>query len=232
MIVVIGSPFIAPGIGPGRAEGLGPSIARAAARTGAAVQLIGKVGDDADGDAALLALAQAGIGHVAVLRDAAHRTPRAPVTLDALAIEAAGAAGVAADASIDASIEVEIGTGAEVEARPSESLPFDASDLELALRYLVDYRVLVVAEPLDEASGRVVADAAAFASSAVIVVVRPGSPAPATLAGATVLEGPDEDEGPFAELVGRLAAGIDRGDPPGAALEAAIGGVGWEPVEP
>lgn len=228
MIVVVGSPLLAPGTGPERAEGLGSSIARAASRGGAAVQLVGKVGDDPDGDAALLALAQAGIGHVAVLRDAAHRTPRAPVAADALAADDAPAMG--AGSSVVAGMALpEADTFTDTS--PPERLSLDAADLELALRYLVDYRVVVVAEPLGEAAGRVVADAAAFTSAETIVVVQPGFPPPATLAAATVLEGPDDDEGPFAELVGRLAAALDRGEPPAGALEAAIGAVGWEPVE-
>jgi hypothetical protein len=228
MIVVIGSPLLAPGTGPERAQGLCSSIARAAAQGGAAVQLVGKVGDDPDGDAVLLALAQAGIGHVAVLRDPAHRTPRASVLTDA--VVAPDSTAVGAGASVAAAM-AQLEAGTPTDTPPPERLPLEAADVELALRYLVDYRVVVVAELLGDAAGRVVADAAAFASAETIVVVQPGFPPPATLAAATVLEGPDDDEGPFAELIGRLAAALDRGEPPAGALEAAIGAVGWEPVE-
>ena len=57
------------------ATGSAARIALTAADRGAAVQLIGKVGDDPDGEALILALAQGHVGHVALLRDPAHRTP-------------------------------------------------------------------------------------------------------------------------------------------------------------
>jgi hypothetical protein len=232
MIVVIGSPVVTPTEGPDRAGGLGPGIARAAARAGAAVQLVGKVGDDADGDSTLIALAQAGIGHVAVLRDPAHATP------------ALGAAASGGGAGAD--------DGADADGRPADEEPLvaellladeppaagepallvlDAGDLELALRYLVDFRVVVVTQPLDEDAARVVADAAAFALAEAVVVLAPGTTVAAPLATATVLEGPDRDDGPFAELVGAFAAALDRGDPGSGAFRAAADAIGWEPVE-
>ena len=45
----------------------------AAAAPRAAVEIVGRVGDDPDGDALMIALARAGVGHVAVLRDPARR---------------------------------------------------------------------------------------------------------------------------------------------------------------
>ncbi|MEJ7697521.1 MAG: hypothetical protein WKF78_13100 [Candidatus Limnocylindrales bacterium] len=53
---------------------MGALVAVAAVRGGARVELISKIGDDAIGDELSLALAGAGIGHVATLRDAAHAT--------------------------------------------------------------------------------------------------------------------------------------------------------------
>jgi hypothetical protein len=222
MIVVIGSPLVASGTGPERAEGPAPRIARAASRAGAAVELVGKVGDDPDGDTALLALAQGGIGHTAVLRDAAHRTPRAPEAPGDLDDLAPAGAALAADSDDGAPA---------LDAGVPQQLPLDEADLQLALRYLVDYRVVVVAEPLSEAAGRVVAEAVAFASARPVVVVEPGAAPPAALAGAIVLEGPETDEGPFADLVGRLAAALDRGEAPTGALDDAISAIGWQPVE-
>ena len=83
VIVVIGSPSIVPA-GPGRrstAAGRSIEVAHGATAGGAQVQLVGKVGDDPAGDALLLALADLGIGHVAILRDPARRTPVAPIAI-------------------------------------------------------------------------------------------------------------------------------------------------------
>src|SRR3954449_12127991 len=80
MIAVVGSPTATRrpvGVG---AAGLAVAIGRAAVAAGASVQLIGKVGEGPDGDAILLDIASAGIGHVAVLRDL---EPVAVVDLDA-----------------------------------------------------------------------------------------------------------------------------------------------------
>ena len=221
MIVVIGCPVVTPSDGPDRAGGLGASIARAAARSGATVQLVGKVGDDPDGDAVLIALAQAGVEHVAVLRDPAHRTPA----------RAARPPGPEVDLGDEPSAAVLLAADEPPPVEEPEHLRLDAGDLELALRYLVDYRVIVVTEPVDEDAARVIADAAAFAPAEAVVVLAPGASVAPSLSGATVLEGPDHDDGPFADLVGAFAAGLDRGDPGSGAFRAAADAIGWEPAE-
>src|SRR5690242_21731534 len=71
MIAVVGSAFgrrTAAGI---EADGVAAAIARVISSSGRPVQLVGKVGEGPDGDAILLSLAAAGVGHVAVLRDVA-----------------------------------------------------------------------------------------------------------------------------------------------------------------
>ena len=55
--------------------GTAVATAIAAVRAGASVQLVGKLGDDPAGDAVLVALARAGVGHVALLRDPSRPTP-------------------------------------------------------------------------------------------------------------------------------------------------------------
>lgn len=60
----------------GELAGTAARVAVEAAAGGHTVELVGTVGDDADGDAAVLALGRAGIGHAAVLRDPAGVTPR------------------------------------------------------------------------------------------------------------------------------------------------------------
>lgn len=74
MIVVLGRPGLTADDHIDRPAG---RIALAAARAGGRVELVGSVGDDADGDAVVVELGQAGIGHAAVLRDPAGNTPRA-----------------------------------------------------------------------------------------------------------------------------------------------------------
>jgi hypothetical protein len=108
----------------------------------------------------------------------------------------------------------------------------DAADIELALRYLVDFRVLIVATPLDDTSARVVAESAAYAGAQVIALDESNGVMP-DLGPATVLEVPASDpDGRFADLVARFAIGLDRGTPAGEAFRAALGTAGWERIGP
>ncbi len=99
----------------------------------------------------------------------------------------------------------------------------EAADLELALRYLPETRVMV----LDSGTGplvRAAADGAAWAG-ATLVVLAHGAPGEA-LAGlpdtAIVLDAPDRDpDGAFAGFVGDLAARLDAGGDPRAAWDGA-----------
>jgi hypothetical protein len=77
VIIVLGRPAIVPPdddevAGPG---GLAVDVATAIAAAGETVELVGSMGDDADGDRIAVALGQAGVGHAALLRDPAARTP-------------------------------------------------------------------------------------------------------------------------------------------------------------
>src|SRR6476659_9387671 len=118
MIVVIGAMSLR-GDEP---DGLAARTAAAAAKDGSRVELISKVGDDPTGDALLLALARANVGHVAVLRDTAFPTERSP-ELDDVALDT--------------------GPGSPRDRRPT----LDAADVGLALRYLGDYRVAFAVHP-------------------------------------------------------------------------------------
>ncbi len=85
MIVVIGALLARETESGIVAAGRAATVARVAASAGADVQLVGKVGEGAAGDAVLLSLAQARVGHVAVLRDATipdsvSRASKAPMT--------------------------------------------------------------------------------------------------------------------------------------------------------
>jgi hypothetical protein len=84
VIVVLGRPGLTADGHLARSAG---RIALAAAAAGGRVELVGSVGDDADGERVALELGVAGIGHAALLRDPAGTTPR----LDADGVESAGA---------------------------------------------------------------------------------------------------------------------------------------------
>ena len=226
MIVVIGSPLFVPGSdgGPSKAGGLAAGVATVAAGAGRTVQLVGRVGEDPAGEATLLAVARAGVGHVATLRDAARPTPALdPIDGDA---DDAGAEDLAVP--VEALI---VGGGRRVpgldEDRratgsslgPAGSATLDHDDLELALRYLDSFAVVVIAEPLDPAAQAVVADAAAYAGATLIALVGSADEGRAAPAAAIVLEAPASDpDGVFARTIGELAAAIDGGTDPATAL--------------
>ena len=185
-------------------DGLAPAIAVAAAAAGARVELISKAGDDPAGDAALLALAAAGVGHVATLRDPSRFTPirsqpdePTDPAMDAATESAEGAADDAPTADL----------------RPT----LDAADVSLALRYLTDFQVLVAVHPSSDLLAEAVS-AAGWASARLVVVleserdVPDGMPADALVVAAA----PDDAEGVGARI-GRYAAALSRGDDAAAA---------------
>jgi hypothetical protein len=189
MIQVVGRPGLDEQDRLGRLAG---RVALAAAQAGARVELVGTVGDDADGERVALALGQAGIGHAALLRDPAGVTPR--------------------------------------EGGPGGRLPrLEAADVELGLNYLVECRALVLAEVPDDEVLAVARGAAAYHSAHLILLLEAGRKAPnEVLPQTTVMEVPADDEGAFAELVGRYAAGLAVGEDSARAWESAVRSVGWE----
>jgi hypothetical protein len=196
-------------------SGLAAEIATTVVDDGVSVEIVGRVGSDSAGDAVILSLAQRGVGHVAVLRDSGRPTEVEPLP-----------APEESDASIGAAFE-------PPSAAQPESPTVDAADVELALKYLPEYRVIVVAERLDEDALRVVSDAARWSGASLVVVGRAED-----LAGlpeeATVFEPPEDGDpdGAFAAMVGTYAAGLDRGEEPGRAFAAASAAVGSTSAEP
>lgn len=197
MIVVVGQPLFRATDRGALAGGLPARIALAAAAHGRSVQLVGKAGEDAEGDAVVLALARGGVGHVALLRESGRGTRRAP-----------------------------------------ESIPDDdtwttleAADVDLALRYLSEFAVLVLADPAVPDIVRVVTDGAGWAGAWLVVVVGQGQAAPDGLCpDVIVFEAPGADpDGVFASLVGSFAAALDDGDDPAEAFRASIQTDGWTP---
>lgn len=227
MIVVVGSPQgrrTEQGIDAG---GVAATIARVAADDGADVQLVGKVGEGVTGDAVLLALAQAHVGHVAVLRDASRETAILASSTDPEAVldpsdDDDGARDVASTGQTAAATAV-----AEAPHGPT----LDAGDLQLALRYLPDYRVVVVADALDSAALSTVAAAARWSGAQLVIVVPSGSDGHDLPDDATVLQAPPLDpDGAFAAVVGAYAAALDRGATPAEAFSSASEGSGWSAV--
>jgi sugar/nucleoside kinase (ribokinase family) len=205
MIVVVGNPIArAADLGGGLA-GTAVRTAVAAARAGAAVQLVGKTGEDSLADEVLIALAAAGVGHVAMLRD-----PDRPTPLELLD-EARPSPSTMLDGDDDPAVAI-------VPAAPGDRPTLDAGDVELALGYLPDQRVIVVAEPQTDAVVAAVAEAADFAGAQLVVVTAASSQRPDR---ALVLEPPADDrDGVFSLLLAELAVLLDTGASPDEALRA------------
>jgi len=207
VIVVVGNPVARAAVdGPALAAGLPVRVAIAAVAAGATAQIVGRVGEDPAGEAALLDLARHGVGHAAILRDPSRPTPVLAAPGDDDALDADGS-----------SLEAPFAAGAST---------LDAADLKLAFDYLPEYSVIVVAEPLAPATLAIAVGAAAWSGSALVVVGSGG------LEGlpenATVFEPPadGDPDGAFAAMVGAYAAGLDRGEDPRAAFDAASQAVG------
>jgi sugar/nucleoside kinase (ribokinase family) len=215
VIVIVGNPILIATEPRPRAGGLAVGVAVAAAAAGGDVQLVGKTGDDQAGEAALLYLAARSVGHVAILRDPSLPTPIGadPHTAEMAAFD---------------------DDEHEPAADPASSAPgptLEPADLELALRYLPDYRVLVIADPIPPASLDVVLAASRWSGAALVVLVHHGAEAPALSPEATVLEAPvDDPDDAFAGVVGAYAAALDRGEEPAEAFATASTAGGWAAV--
>jgi sugar/nucleoside kinase (ribokinase family) len=238
VIVVVGIPAWRPAAdepGRGRATGRPVRVARAAVASGARVELVGKVGDDPDGDRLLIDLARTGVGHVAVLRE-----PGTPTRTLAAVRSDDGMADPTLDGDIGPLVTMAVddapaaasdgrsGRSSAGSATTTAEPVFEPADLQLALRYLVDFRVIVLADPLAPAAIPVVVDAAAFADAR-IVAVAAADAVPELPDLATVLEPPAaDDDAEFDELVGAFAAALDQGEPPEEAFRSATAARGWE----
>jgi sugar/nucleoside kinase (ribokinase family) len=218
VIVVVGSPLVGLAEAGLRAAGIASGIARAAAAAGAEVQVVGKVGEDPGGEAVLLDLAAGKVGHVAILRDPSRATPATgPAAADDPAFDD-DAGDPAAPAAPDTMIV-------------AAGLSLEPADIELALRYLPDYRVLVVADSLAEPSLRVALAAASWNGAALVVIVPAGSKQSTAGGDATVIEAPPDDpDDAFAGIIGAYAAAIDRGEEPAEAFASASSTLGWSAV--
>ena len=217
MIVVLGSPSARRRNGVVQPAGLAGWIAASAADAGASVQLVGRVGDDDLGDAVVLGLARSNVGHAALLRDAAHPTP-------VVASEEEWPDDPASQIVEGDSPAPTTGT----RSAPGGGPAMDAEDVALGLRYLTDFAVLVIADPLSARAASAAHDAAAFAGARTISITRgPTVPAP----GHDAFEPPAGEPEAFAGVIGRYAAALDRGVEPDAAFATAVRMAGWSPTE-
>ena len=171
-----------------------------AAKAGSSVQVVAKVADDSAGDAVLLGLAAAGVAHVATLRDASSST------------------------AMFRESEETLGDGDEPAVRVDrDGLTLDAADVGLALRYLSDYRVLVVAH---DSNGGVIAEAALAATWAgahlIVVSAEQGTVDVSVPSAAFVLEAAPDAEG-LAAALGKYAAMVDSGKDPDTAFAVLTG---------
>lgn len=222
VIVVVGQPHFRMSDDGAAADGLTARIAVAAAALGRSVQLVGKAGEDPEGDAVVLALAAGGVGHVALLRDAGRPTPHAP--------ELIGPDIEAADEVIDeARVDDEPPEVDRPPKGPTAATALDAADVDLALRYLTDYAVLVLADPAEPDVVKAVADAATWVGARLILILQVRQDVPEGLpSDVIVFEAPDADpDGVFASFVGSFAAALDDGGDPADAFRTSIEADGW-----
>jgi hypothetical protein len=139
----------------------------------------------------------------------------------------------AGDATITELGREAIGHAALLRMPTSREPRLDAADIELGLRYVSDCRVLVVAESLEGAALDAAIDGATYHRAQLIVAAPLVAAAAAQLPeDATVLGPPDEDDGAFADLVGRYAAELDAGRGAADAWRDAITATGWEETAP
>jgi hypothetical protein len=190
-------------------DGLTVGIAMRAAAEGSRVEVITKLGDDGLGDAVLIALGQAGVGHVATLRDAAHATS---VRTDAVGADPAAEPDEAPTARPTA-------TGADALAGPV----LETGDVQLALRYITDFTSLVAVHLPQSVLGEVI-DAAVWGSARLVVVLDRDDAAASSLPtdAVAVLAVDDDADTALADALGRYAGALDRGDEPAAAYAAFV----------
>jgi hypothetical protein len=219
MIVVVGLPVYADGPdGEECAGGLAVEVAAAAERRGGTVELVGKVGNDGAGDAVVVALGRLGIGHAALLRDMARPTPVLT--------------GIQREESADSAAEepAEEPQSMLLPEDPAARPALEAADVELALRFLPEASVIVLADPSAESTVEAGIQGAAFSAARLIVLVPTGGASPSVPPETTVLEAPQDDDGSFGRLVGTFAGALDAGLDPAAAFSEAVTTSGWEPV--
>lgn len=211
MIVVLGRPRVyrpepdgelAPG-------GLAVELALAAARSGAQVELVGAVGDDPEGDRIVIELGRAGVGHAALMRDPATRTPHVGQPRDARPLPRLEAA------------DVELGLRYQAECRV------------LVIGAELDEAALAAAQEAAEFHGAAVVMVASTGAvdpevlgAGVTLLERPAIEDAESVPDAVVVAA---DDAAFGAFVAEYAVRLDHGESPAAAFAAALEESAWEP---
>lgn len=170
------------------------SLATSAAKAGSRVQVVAKVGDDPAGDAVLLGLAAAGVGHVATLRDAGRATTVLRDEAD--------------DPDGDHEPRDRVDPGGPT---------LDAADVGLALRYLSDYRVIVVAHGLEPGVVSEAVSATTWSGAHLVIVGCEERAVDGTTPEAALMVIADPDAEGLADRLGLYASGVDSGQDPDTA---------------
>jgi sugar/nucleoside kinase (ribokinase family) len=184
--------------------GFAATVATVAAAGGSKVELVTRVGEDATGDAVILALARAGVGHVATLRDPGRGTPLISTSVD------------------DAEADVDDDPPTKAVDPPSGPV-IEPADIGLALRYLSDYRVIVVAHARDRAVLDEAVEAAGWSGGHLVVITSPGLEGDLAVPEEVIAVAAEPDAEGVAARVGRYATAIDAGDDRGTAYAALTG---------
>jgi sugar/nucleoside kinase (ribokinase family) len=223
VIVIVGSPAWR-AAGPPGPSGRACRIALSAAARGSRVELVGRVGEDRAGEALLIALANAGIGHAAILRDPTRPTQVVGPVVSVPDDDHASPLGEPAAAARSA-----------IPAAGFAGARLEGADVDLAIKYLEPSGVMVVADDVSPEAREAAVAAAGYAQLRLVVVLaseRRARTVPVDVPeDATVLVAPDgeaDDAGAFETLVGAYAAALDSGTGPAAAFATAQGATGWE----
>jgi hypothetical protein len=211
VIVVLGRPHVYRPEPDGElaAGGLAVELALAAARVGAEVELVGSIGDDPEGDRVVVALGRAGVGHGALLRDPARRTPLVGQARGARPLPRLDAADVELGLRYLHECRVLV-VGAELDA---DAL---AKALEAAEYHAAAAVILAPAGAVEPES----------LGAGVTLLERPTVEDDEDAPDGAVVAASDAD---FAAFVAEYAVRLDRGESPARAFAAALGESAWEP---
>lgn len=211
MIVVLGRPRVyrpepdgdlAPG-------GLAVEVALAVGRAGATVELVGSIGDDPEGDRIVVELGRAGVGHSALLRDPATRTPLVGQPRDARPLPHLDAADVELGMRYMHECKVLV-VGAELEPEALRKAQ-DAADFHGAAV------VMVASDGTSDPE---------LLGANVTLLERPAAEDEEAAMEPVAVAADDAD---FAAFVADYALRLDRGESPARAFSAALGDSAWEP---
>jgi hypothetical protein len=210
MIIVLGRPLVyrPEPDGPLAPGGLAAEIALAIGRDGVGVEMVGSIGDDTEGDRVVVDLGKAGVGHAALLRDPAARTPTFVRSTEG------------ALPRLDAA-DVELGLRYVPDCRV------------LVIASVLDAEALAKTLEAGEYHGAAVVMVApagsvdpASISEGVTLLERPAPEDEEDLQDESAIAA---DDAAFGAFVAEYAVRLDRGEAADQAFRAALGDSAWEP---